>query len=61
MVGKIIYLRSPYHQGPLKISMYLKRYHDVDISASGVWRILKKLDMSRLPTSQGAAAGLLDI
>ena len=32
--------------------MYLKRYHDVDISASGVWRILKKLDMSRLPTSQ---------
>jgi transposase len=61
VVGKIIYLRSPYHQGPLKISMYLKRYHDVDISASGVWRILKKLDMSRLPTSQGAAAGLLDI
>lgn len=32
--------------------MYLKRYHDVDISASGVWRILKKLHMSRLPTSQ---------
>jgi transposase InsO family protein len=52
VVGKIIYLRSHYHQGPQKISMYLKRYHDVDISASGVWRILKKLDMSRLPTSQ---------
>jgi transposase InsO family protein len=32
--------------------MYLKRYHDVEISPSGVWRILKKLDMSRLPTSQ---------
>ncbi len=52
VVGKIIYLRSHYHQGPQKISMYLKRYHDVDISASGVWRILKKLDMNRLPTSQ---------
>ena len=38
--------------GPQKISMYLKRYHDIDISDSGVWRILKRLDMSRLPTSQ---------
>ena len=52
VVGKIIYLRRHYHQGPQKISMYLKRYHDIDISPSGVWRILKKLDMSRLPTSQ---------
>jgi transposase len=32
--------------------MYLKRYHDVSISHSGVWRILKRLDMSRLPASQ---------
>lgn len=32
--------------------MYLKRYHDVTISNSGVWRILKRLDMSRLPISQ---------
>jgi len=32
--------------------MYLKRYHDVQISPSGVWRILKRLDMSRLPSSQ---------
>ena len=32
--------------------MYLKRYHDVDISASGVWRILKRLGMNRLPASQ---------
>ena len=52
VVGKIIYLRQHYHFGPLKISMYLKRYHDVDISNSGVWRILKRLDMSRLPSSQ---------
>ena len=32
--------------------MYLKRYHDVTISKSGVWRILKRLDMARLPASQ---------
>ena len=32
--------------------MYLKRYHDVDVSPSGVWRILKRLDMNRLPTSR---------
>ena len=32
--------------------MYLKRYHDVQISDSGVWRILKRLGMNRLPGSQ---------
>jgi|SRR5687768_15092525 len=52
IVGKIIYLRSNYHFGPQKISMYLRRYHDIEISPSGVWRILKRLDMSRLPASQ---------
>jgi hypothetical protein len=31
------------------MAMYLKRYDDVDISKSGVWRILKCLDMNRLP------------
>ena len=52
VVGKIIYLRTNYHFGPQKISMYLARYHDISISVSGVWRILKRLDMSRLPSSQ---------
>jgi transposase InsO family protein len=52
VVGKIIYLRQNYHFGPYKIAMYLKRYHEIEISLSGVWRILKRLDMSRLPTSQ---------
>src|SRR5215472_12640755 len=52
IVGKIIYLRQNYHFGPAKIAMYLKRYHDITISDSGVWRILKRLDMSRLPSSQ---------
>ena len=52
VVGKIIYLRQNYHFGPGKIAMYLKRYHDAAISPSGVWRILKRLDLNRLPASQ---------
>jgi len=52
VVGKIVYLGRNYHFGPHKISMYLKRYHDVEVSPSGVWRILRRLDMSRLPASQ---------
>ena len=32
--------------------MYLKRYHDVTISSSGVWRILHKVGLGRLPASQ---------
>ena len=52
MVGKIIYLRQHYHFGPAKIAMYLKRYHDMQISPSGVWRILKRLELNRLPASQ---------
>jgi transposase len=52
VVGKIIYLRQPYHFGPAKIAMYLRRYHDIQISHSGVWRVLKRLDLNRLPASQ---------
>ena len=52
IVGKILYLRQNYHFGPNKIRMYLQRYHDIEISSSGIWRILKKLDMNRLPSSQ---------
>jgi transposase len=52
VVGKILYLRKNYHFGPGKIAMYLKRYHDVEVSKSGIWRILKRLDLNRLPASQ---------
>ncbi|MEX0874079.1 MAG: IS481 family transposase [Actinomycetota bacterium] len=52
VVGKIVYLRQHYHFGPQKISMYLKRYHAIDVSTSGVWRILKRLHLNRLPSSQ---------
>jgi hypothetical protein len=36
----------------LAVFMYLQRYHDVQVSTSGVWRILKRLEMNRLPSSQ---------
>jgi transposase InsO family protein len=52
VVGKILYLRRHYHFGPARIAMYLKRYHQVQISNSGVWRILKRLELNRLPASQ---------
>ena len=52
VVGKIVYLRQHYHFGPQKISMYLKRYHDVEIGHSGVYRVLKRLELNRLPASQ---------
>lgn len=52
IVEKIIYLRANYHFGPYKIQMYLKRYHDITVSKSEIWRILKRLDMNRLPNSQ---------
>jgi hypothetical protein len=59
-VGKIIYLRQHYHVGPAKIAMYLKRYHQVQISSSGVWRILKRLELNRprLPAPQAPRPAL---
>jgi hypothetical protein len=35
VVGKIIHLRQNCHFRPTKVSMYLKRYHDVAVSSSG--------------------------
>ena len=52
VVGKIMYLRQHYHFGPQKIAIYLKRYHDIRMSPSGVWRVLERLGMNRLPSSQ---------
>jgi transposase len=52
VVDKIIYLRPHYHFGSARIAMYLKRYHDIQISKSEVWRILKRLELNRLPASQ---------
>lgn len=39
-VERIVHLRHSYHFGPTRIAMHLKRYCDVEISSSGVWRSL---------------------
>jgi len=52
ILAKLLYLRQTYHFGPDKIAMYLYRYHDIQISKSGVYRILKKLQLHRLPQNQ---------
>lgn len=52
VVGKIMHLRQHYHFGPIKIHMYLTRHHGIEISASGIWRILKRQDMNGLPASR---------
>ncbi len=52
IIAKIVYLRQTYHFGPWKIQMYLQRYHDISVSRSGVWRILKRLNMNCLPYNQ---------
>ena len=52
VVGKIVYLRQNYHFGPQKIAMYLRRYHELVISPSGIWRILRRLGLNLLPASQ---------
>lgn len=46
---KILYLRKHYHFGPLKISWYLKRFHDIHISRSGCYYVLLRNGLNRLP------------
>ena len=49
IVEKVLYLRSKYHLGPIRIVWYLARYHAIKISSAGVSRILKRNGVSRLP------------
>jgi transposase InsO family protein len=52
ILAKLLYLRQTYHFGPDKIVMYFDRYHDIHISKSGVYRILKRLQLNRLRQNQ---------
>jgi transposase InsO family protein len=52
VVEKIVYLRQHYYFGPFKIQMYLERYHDIRMTKSSIYRILKRLGMHRLPANQ---------
>lgn len=49
IVEKILYLRRKYHFGQLTISRYMWRYHNMEVSPSGVYSILKRHNMNRLP------------
>ena len=49
IVEKVLYLRRKYHLGPIRIVWYLARYHDIKISDAGVYRILRRNGLNRLP------------
>lgn len=49
VVDKVLYLRKKYQLGPTRIMSSLARYHDIKISDAGVYRILKRNSVSRLP------------
>lgn len=49
IVEKALYLRRKYHLGPIRIVWYLARYHGIKISDAGVYRILRRNGLNRLP------------
>jgi transposase len=49
IVDKVLHLRQAYHLGPIRIVWYLARYHGIKISDAGVYRILKRHRINRLP------------
>lgn len=52
IVERILYLRKHYHFGQLKIAWYLKRYHQISITGSSVYRVLKRYKLSVLPKNR---------
>lgn len=48
---KIIHLRTTYHFGPHKIAWYLERYLDIKISPHGVYNVLRRNGLGRLPAN----------
>ena len=49
IVDKVLYLRSKYHLGSIRIVWYLARYHDIKISDADVTRILRRNGVGRSP------------
>lgn len=48
----IIHLRSIYYLGQLRISWYLSRYHGIKVTSGGVYSVLKRAGLNRLPQHQ---------
>ena len=49
VLEKVLHLRRKYHLGPQRITWYLERYHGIQISGAGVYRILRRNGLNRLP------------
>ena len=49
IVEKVLYLRSKYHLGSIRIVWYLARYHGIKISDAGVTRIPRRNGVGHLP------------
>jgi len=48
---KVLYLRRSYYFGPRRIAWYLQRYHGIAISNHGVYGVLTRAGLSRLPVN----------
>jgi len=46
---KVLHLRRRYPLGLIRIVWYVERYHGIKISDAGVYRILKRNGLNRLP------------
>ena len=46
---KVLHLRRKYHLGPMRIVLYLERYHGIKISDATVSRMLQRHGVNRLP------------
>ena len=53
VVEKFLHFRQTYHLGPARSVRYLERYHATKISGAGVYRILKRNGLGRLPKGTG--------
>ncbi len=49
---KILHLRKNYHFGPQRIAWSLERYFDMKVSSHGVYQVLKRNGVNRLPKNQ---------
>ncbi len=56
VVEKILHLRRKYHLRPIRIVWCLEGYHGIRVSDAGVYRILRRHGMNRLPRKVGRRA-----
>lgn len=60
IVEKVLHLRKTYRLGPIRIVWYLARYQAITISDAGVYRILRRNGLSRLPGGTRSTFYILD-